>query len=87
MARIVTTKFFGPTNSKGSRVQVKTWMKTHYVSWDHALNSEENHSVAVAQVVYELNKERGRDSLVSWAIVGGGMMPDDSGYGFVVDLS
>ena len=87
MARIITTKFFGPTNSKGSRVQVKTWMKTHYVSWDHALNSEENHSVAVAHVVYELNKERGRDSLASWSIVGGGMMPDDSGYGFVVDLS
>ena len=84
MARIITTKFVGPTNTKGSRVQVKTWLKTHYVSWDHALNSEENHSVAVAQVVYELNKEREN---TQWYINGGGMMPDDSGYGFVVELA
>lgn len=85
MARVITTKFFGPTNSKGSRVQVKTCMKTHYVSWDHALNSEENHSVAVAEVLMYMNRERDGD--YAWSIIGGGMMPDDSGYGFVVELS
>lgn len=84
MARIITTKFMGPTNTKGSRVQVKTWMKTFYVSWDHALNSEENHSVAVAEVLYNINKEREN---YKWSIIGGGMMPDDSGYGFVVELA
>lgn len=84
MARIITTKYIGPTNTKGSRIQVKTWLKTHYVSWDSSLDSEENHSMAVAFVLYKINKER---DYTQWHLTAGGMMPDDSGYGFVVDLS
>jgi len=50
----ITTKYLGPTNSRGSRVKAVT--RNGYgdrrgisatVSWDHALNSAENHAEAV----------------------------------------
>ncbi|WKV20539.1 hypothetical protein 16Q_146 [Pseudomonas phage 16Q] len=88
MAQVIVTKFFGPTNTKGSRIQVKSWLKTSYVSWDHSLNSEKNHLAAVNQVVYEMNKERsGNEFVASWLVVAGGSMPDGSGYGYVIELS
>lgn len=87
MAQVITTKFVGPTNTKGSRVSVKSWVKNKVVAWDHALNSEENHSFAVAKLLQELNKQRKEDGCtLGWKIIGGGNMPDGSGYGFVVEL-
>jgi len=85
MAQAIITKFCGPTNTKGSRIQVKGWLKTVYVSWDHALNSEENHAIAVAKYVFDLNKQR-VDGGLKWDIIGGGMMPDESGYAFIIGL-
>ncbi|MDK4729358.1 hypothetical protein [Rhizobium phaseoli] len=42
----ITTKFFGPTNYRGSRVKATAEAGSITVSWDHALNSEQNHDAA-----------------------------------------
>lgn len=84
MAQALITKFVGPTNTKGARIQVKGWINAAYYAWDHALSVEENHAVAVGHYVYELNKERAGD--YQWSIISGGSMPDSSGYAFIIGL-
>ncbi|AMR57402.1 hypothetical protein vB_PsyM_KIL3b_0157 [Pseudomonas phage vB_PsyM_KIL3b] len=86
MAQVIVTKHFGPTNTKGSRIQVKSWLKTSYVSWDYSFTLEQNHAKAVEEVLHEMNKERSSfDCAAAWTVVGSGSMPDGSGYGFVVE--
>jgi hypothetical protein len=55
----VVTTFLPPTNHRGSRVKVKrsdhkSGDPTLTVSWDHALNTEENHAEAIRQFVIVL---------------------------------
>ena len=77
----ITTKFVPATNTKGSRVQVKSWMGTTYFNWDHALNSDQNHIGAV--------KEHIEKKLVSEYAprnpAACGSLPDESGYCVIVD--
>lgn len=42
----IRTRYIGPSNVKGSRIQAKCEAKTIYVSYDHALNIDENHNAA-----------------------------------------
>lgn len=52
MSYAITTKFIGPTNTRGSRV--KAFLPSGLsvtLSWDHALNSEENHARAAKACV------------------------------------
>lgn len=43
----VRTRYLGPTNSRGARVKATTASGLAVtVSWDHALNSTENHEAA-----------------------------------------
>lgn len=84
MAQVVTTKYLGPTNSRGSRVKVNSWQGSKSYNWHCELSTEENHSLAVANFLCELNKKRQGD--MKWHIVAGGGMPDGVGYGFVIDL-
>lgn len=42
----IITKFLGPTNSRGSRVKATADAGSIIVSWDHRLNSDENHRAA-----------------------------------------
>lgn len=83
--RALITKFVGPTNTKGSRIQVKGWMNSAYYAWDHSLSVEENHAIAAGHYVFDLNK--GRDGDYKWSIVSGGAMPDASGYAFIIGLN
>lgn len=47
MYAAITTKFVGPTNVRGSRVVADAGDKRRLiVSWDHSLNSENNHRAA-----------------------------------------
>ncbi len=39
----IETKYHGPTNTRGSRISVKTESRRGTVSWNHSLNSEQNH--------------------------------------------
>lgn len=54
--RAIRTRFVGPTNSRGSRVIADAGdrQSTVTVSWDHALNSEQNHAAAALAVVNKM---------------------------------
>ena len=84
----ITTTYKGPTNAKGSRVMVKSWLKNKAFSWNHALNTEDNHKAAAQALVDELNADRvkkGYDDY-QWLIVAAGSLPDGKGNAYIIDL-
>lgn len=50
----ITTKYHGPTNSRGSRVTAKAEAGSVTVSWDHALDSQRNHEKAAQALIDKL---------------------------------
>lgn len=74
MRQAITTRYAGPTDSRGSRVIARCQAKRITVPWDHALDAEANHTAAAL----ELARQLGWDG--EWL---GGGLPDDSGYAFV----
>jgi hypothetical protein len=70
----IVTKYIGPTNVRGSRVKATAAAGSVTLSWDCALNSEDNHAKA-AEALANKYKWRGR-----WF---GGGMPDDKGNVYV----
>jgi hypothetical protein len=70
----ITTKFHGPTDSRGSRVTARCQARRMTVGWDHALDSEANHARAAEQLARKLGWS-GR-----WI---GGALPDGTGNVFV----
>jgi len=56
MAKAITTRFHGPTNCRGSRITASDEDGNRMtVSYDHALNSMENHREAAVQLVFKMN--------------------------------
>lgn len=53
----IKTKYLGPTNHRGSRVKaVTSYGETSVtMSWDHALDSFENHKAAALALISKLN--------------------------------
>lgn len=48
----IITKFIGPTNFKGSRIKaIMPSGASMYISWDHALDAEDNHRNAAIAVI------------------------------------
>ena len=47
----IRTKYCGPTNWKGSRIQASCRGKTIYVPYDHALNDDANHRAACEKLL------------------------------------
>jgi hypothetical protein len=86
MAQAIITKFVGPTDKRASRVSVKGWMGNKLVLWDSSVGSEENHALAAAFYIFELNKKRDPTDDFEFRVVSGGGMPDSSGYAFIIDL-
>ncbi len=84
----ITTQYAGPTNTKGSRVMVKSWLKNKAVSWDHALNSEDNHKAGAQALVDVLNNDRVKNGYddYQWVIIANGSMPDGKGNAYIIDL-
>lgn len=74
MRQAIVTKWFGPTNSRGSRVKAKAAAGSITVSWDYGLNVADNHAAAARALADKLG----------WpgAWVGGGT-PGEDGYVFV----
>lgn len=75
----IVTKYLGPTNHHGARIVVKSdagKVSRMTVSWDHALNPEDNHRAAAELYV----KRNGWDQDCYGRIVGGGI---PHGYAFV----
>ncbi len=46
MRQAIETRYAGPTNHRGARVIVRAQAGRLTVSWDHALNVDENHAQA-----------------------------------------
>jgi hypothetical protein len=42
----IRTRYYGPTNSRGSRIQAKCEARAIYLPYDHALNLDGNHRAA-----------------------------------------
>jgi hypothetical protein len=42
----IRTRYIGPSNVRGSRIQAKCEARTLYMPYDHALNLEGNHAAA-----------------------------------------
>lgn len=70
----ITTKFLGPTDTRGSRVKATAGAGSITVGWDYALNSRENHAAAAQALARKME----------WtgAWVSGGL-PDGKGDVFV----
>lgn len=85
--QIITTEFKGPTNSTGSRIRVRSWLKSASIPYNHALNSSENHREAAQQLILQLNYDRlSKGNDLMWSIVAGGELPCSKGCGFVIGL-
>ena len=84
----ITTSYAGPTNTRGSRVLVKSWLKNKAFGWDHSLNAEANHKQAAQQLVEVLNADRIKQGYADfqWSIVAAGSMPDGKGNAYIIDL-
>ena len=50
----LTTKYFGPSNVRGSRIRVKCQAKTKFYDWDHAVGTAENHRNAARALLADL---------------------------------
>jgi hypothetical protein len=75
----IITKFLGPTNVRGSRVKAIADAGSVTLSWDHPLNSEQNHRAAAEA----LRDKFGWNTEYYGEIVGGGLPGNHSGYAFV----
>lgn len=71
----IETRYFGPTNYRGSRVKAISQATTVTVVWDHALNPEDNHAAA-AQALIDKMGWQGK-----W--IQGALPGNHSGYAFV----
>lgn len=51
----IRTRYFGPTNVRDSRMQAKCEAGAIYVSYDRALNIDENHKAAMTSLQIKLD--------------------------------
>lgn len=63
MNRCITTKYAGPTNTRGSRIIATAYGKRVTFPWDHAESVEDNHAMAA---VYAARKLGWNDGM-TWA--------------------
>lgn len=57
MQQAITTKYIGPTNTRGSRIKASCERGSITVAWDYSLNPEENHAVAKKMLVSKFARE------------------------------
>lgn len=72
----ITTKYLGPSNSRGARVKARAERGAVTIPWNHAVNVAENHRLAAIA------------ALLKWEWSGrwiGGALPDSTGYAFTCD--
>jgi hypothetical protein len=74
----IITKFLGPTDSRGSRVKAKCQAGSLTMSWDHALDVNENHRAAAIALIRKLGWNQ--DCYSTWHE---GALPDNTGNVYV----
>jgi hypothetical protein len=84
--QIVTTKYLGPTNRRGSRIKATCWRASVTVTYDCSLSSDNNHRHAVCVLLNKIDTENAKDygETKPLIIQGWGGMPDGCGYGFLI---
>lgn len=75
----ITTKYLGPTNSRGSRVKASAQAGSITVEWDDALNPPDNHAAAALAFAQKYDWDKHAKRMI------GGALPDGSGYAFVLE--
>lgn len=80
MRQAITTRYAGPTNTRGSRIIAKANAGTITIPYPHELNTEQGHAKAARALVEKLAKEGGRGWCGVW--VAGGL-PDERGNCYV----
>lgn len=50
----IRTRYFGPTNSRGSRIQAKCEAGSVTIGYDHSLNIEGNHRAACVALIAKM---------------------------------
>jgi hypothetical protein len=73
MYQAIQTKYFGPSDVRGARVKAYADAKSIILSWDHALNAEQNHIAAARALARKLD----------WKGVWSGGGKKEGGYAFV----
>jgi hypothetical protein len=81
MRQAIVTKYLGPTNYRGSRVKATASAGSVTLSWDCALDSEENHQLAANALADKFNW-RNPGNGIRYEYVGGGL-PDGCGNAYV----
>ena len=79
MYRAVTTRYAGPTNSRGARVIARSVAGTKAIAWNYALSPYQNHDAAALSVARE-------QELMVWTSdedAPSAALPDGSGYVFL----
>lgn len=70
----ITTKYHGPSDSRGSRITARCQARRMTVAWDHSLDLEANHAAAAERLA----------RIMGWAGQWvGGALPDGTGNAFV----
>ena len=70
----ITTKFLGPTNSRGPRVKASAERGSITVHWDHRFNVESNHALAAKALAEKFGWG-------GWWVAG--TSPNGCGYAYV----
>lgn len=75
----VTTKYLGPTDSRGSRVKATAQAGSVTISWDDALDGADNHAAAAAALAKKYGWDKHSKRMI------GGALPGGEGYCFVFE--
>lgn len=77
----VVTKYLPPTDRRGARVKAYCQRGAHTISWNHTLDSDDNHRAAILHLLRKFTQEdrakygpsEGSVWMRAWAI---GVLPD-----------
>jgi hypothetical protein len=67
----ITTKYVGPTNTRGSRVKASCDAQSRIYGWDDALNVDQNHTMAALRLMRELEWHKPHGGCSKVRLVGG----------------
>jgi hypothetical protein len=79
MFQAIQTKYIGPSNVRGARVKAWAEAGSLTLSWDHALNVEENHAKAAQALADKFGWTGPRYG----QLIGGALPNPSRGYAFV----
>lgn len=86
----IITKYLSPTASCGSRIKATCWRCSVTIPFPYELNCMDRHKLAAQTLADKLTENMSNDNSSNagrWVIVAGGVLPDDTGYAFLIEWS